>query len=124
MHEANAPGHARETLGDRYDVTSTIRAGATARVVSALDRRLNRRVAIKIPRRAFTQKYKDFSTLFEKEAIVLSALPHPNIIPLYDCHETDLGPTLVMRFVERDLNRRMLDRLESGDAIKLLLSPV
>jgi serine/threonine protein kinase len=120
LHEATAPGHAPETLGDRYDVISTIRAGATARVVSALDRRLDRRVAIKIPRRAFTEKYKDFRTLFEKEAIVLSSLPHPNIIPLYDCHETDLGPALVMRFVEHDLGKRMIDRLESSSAIKIL----
>jgi len=58
-------------------------------VYRAIDTRLNRIVAIKVAREAFTDR-------FEREARAVAALNHPHICQLYD-----VGPNyLVMEFVD------------------------
>ncbi len=73
-------------------------------VYKARDTRLDRTVAIKVSKKAFSQR-------FEREARAVAALNHPNVCQLYD-----VGPDyLVMEFVEGapiasvDSTRKLLD---------------
>src|ERR1700733_89586 len=87
-----------------YEILSRIGAGGMGEVYKARDTRLDRTVAIKVSKEAFSQR-------FESEARTVAALNHPNICQLYD-----VGPDyLVMEFVEGapiasvDSTRKLLD---------------
>lgn len=87
-----------------YEILHPIGAGGMGEVYKARDTRLNRTVAIKVSKEAFSER-------FEREARAVSALNHPNICQLYD-----VGPNyLVMEFVEGapiasvDTIRKLLD---------------
>lgn len=72
-----------------YGILSLLGAGGMGEVWKARDTRLNRTVAIKVSRDQFTER-------FEREALAVAALNHPNI-----CHLYDVGPHyLVMEFIE------------------------
>jgi eukaryotic-like serine/threonine-protein kinase len=80
------------TLGP-YDVLSLIGAGGMGEVYRATDTRLRREVAIKISTEAFSER-------FEREALAVAALNHPNICTVHDVGANYLvmelieGPTL------------------------------
>ncbi len=87
-----------------YEILNPIGAGGMGEVYKARDTRLDRTVAIKVSKEAFSQR-------FEREARAVAALNHPNICQLYD-----VGPDyLVMEFVEGapiasvDSTRKLLD---------------
>src|SRR5450432_3909680 len=87
-----------------YEILNPIGAGGMGEVYKARDTRLDRTVAIKVSKEAFSQR-------FEREARAVAALNHPNICQLYD-----VGPDyLVMEFVEGssvsppDSARKLLD---------------
>ncbi len=87
-----------------YEIVSAIGAGGMGEVYRARDKRLDRIVAIKVSKEAFSER-------FEREARAVGALNHPNIGQLYD-----VGPDyLVMEFVEGapiasvDSMRKLLD---------------
>jgi serine/threonine protein kinase len=72
-----------------YRIDSFIAAGGMGEVYRATDIRLNRPVAIKVSAERFSER-------FEREALVIASLNHPNICTLYD-----VGPNyLVMEYVE------------------------
>lgn len=87
-----------------YEILSPIGAGGMGDVYKARDTRLDRIVAIKVAKEAFSER-------FEREARAVAALNHPNICQLYD-----VGPDyLVMEFIEGapiapvDSARKLLD---------------
>ena len=87
-----------------YEILNPIGAGGMGEVYKARDTRLDRTVAIKVSKEAFSER-------FEREARAVAALNHPNICQLYD-----VGPDyLVMEFVEGapiasvDSTRKLLD---------------
>ncbi|HEY3841213.1 MAG TPA: protein kinase, partial [Bryobacteraceae bacterium] len=95
-----APG----TCRGPYEIVSPIGAGGMGEVYKARDTRLDRTVALKISKEAFSER-------FGREARAVAALNHPNICQLYD-----VGPDyLVMEFVEGtpigpvDSTRKLLD---------------
>src|SRR5215472_12786262 len=95
-----APG---ERLGP-YEILTPIGSGGMGEVYKARDTRLDRIVAIKFSKEAFSER-------FEREARAVAALNHPNICQLYD-----VGPDyLVMEFVEGtpigsvDSTRKLVD---------------
>src|ERR671927_498483 len=72
-----------------YEILDSLGAGGMGKVYRAIDTRLRRQVAIKIPEARFSQR-------FEREARVIASLNHPNICQLHD-----VGPNyLVMELVE------------------------
>ena len=80
------------TSGSRlgpYEILNPIGAGGMGEVYKARDTRLDRVVAIKLSKEAFSER-------FEREARAIAALNHNNICQLYDVG-TDY---LVMEFVE------------------------
>src|SRR4051812_28875841 len=87
-----------------YQILNPIGAGGMGEVYKARDTRLDRIVAIKFCREAFSER-------FEREARAVAALNHPNI-----CQLNDVGPDyLVMEFVEGtpiasvDSTRKLVD---------------
>ncbi|MFM9964256.1 MAG: protein kinase domain-containing protein [Planctomycetaceae bacterium] len=81
----------------RYRVERRLGQGGFGAVYLAMDDELNRRVAIKVPRRlAETQlaEYRD-------EAQKLAKLEHPGVVPIYDIgHTTEFPVFLVTKFIE------------------------
>lgn len=75
-------------LGEHYEVEGEIGRGGMAVVYRALDRRLNRRVAIKVlpPELAYDPAIR---TRFTREAQTAAQLSHPHIVPIYDVGERD-----------------------------------
>ncbi len=72
-----------------YEILALIGAGGMGEVYKARDTRLNRLVAIKVAQERFPER-------FEREALAVAALNHPNICQLYD-----VGPDyLVMELVD------------------------
>src|SRR5579864_5991645 len=87
-----------------YEILNPIGGGGMGDVYKARDTRLDRTVAIKLSKEAFSER-------FEREARAIAALNHPNICQLYD-----VGPNyLVMEFIEGtpvasvDAARKLLD---------------
>ena len=77
-----------EKLGP-YEIVALIGKGGMGEVYRAHDSRLKRDVAIKISAERFSER-------FEREALAVAALNHPNICTLYD-----VGPNyLVMEYIE------------------------
>src|SRR5580700_11023381 len=87
-----------------FEILAQLGAGGMGEVYKARDTRLDRIVAVKTSRQAFTER-------FEREARAIAALNHPNICQLYD-----VGPDyLVMEFIDgypvepADSPRKVLD---------------
>ena len=103
-------------LGDRYDVGQVIGRGGMAEVYEGTDRRLNRRVAIKVLRPDLARDPM-FQERFRREAQSAAGLDHPNIVAIYDTGEDLIGdgpnqvsvPYIVMEFVDGVTLRHMLN---------------
>jgi len=69
-------------VGDQYDVETEVGRGGMSIVYRALDRRLNRHVAIKVlpPEFAFDPAVRE---RFRREAQTAAQLNHPNIVPIH-----------------------------------------
>src|SRR5580704_12369828 len=87
-----------------YEILNLIGAGGMGEVYQARDTRLDRTVAVKVSKEAFSER-------FEREARAVAALNHPNICALYDVGRN----YLVMEFIEGtpiapvDTTRKLLD---------------
>ena len=103
-------------LGDRYDVGQVIGRGGMAEVYEGTDRRLNRRVAIKVLRPDLARDPM-FQERFRREAQSAAGLNHPNIVAIYDTGEDLIGdgpnqvsvPYIVMEFVDGVTLRHMFN---------------
>ena len=73
-------------LGDRYTVGQVIGRGGMAEVYEGTDRRLNRKVAIKVLRPDLARDPL-FQERFRREAQSAAGLNHPNIVAIYDTGE-------------------------------------
>src|SRR5512145_2985488 len=82
-----------------YQVLSFISRGGMGEVYLAEDRRLSRKVALKLlPLSATTDQ--DRLRRFEQEARAASALNHPNIITIYEIQEYAGSHVIATEFVE------------------------
>ncbi|MBI2932848.1 MAG: protein kinase [Planctomycetes bacterium] len=78
----------------RYEILEELGGGGTAVVYRARDRVLQREVAIKVLRREVAQNAKAVARM-RREARIIAALTHPNIVRLYDVEEEALVMELV-----------------------------
>ncbi len=91
---AEAPGSST-----RYQIETRLGEGAVAVVYRAMDRELQRPVAIKVLRQV--SALNDVARKrFHREAQVAGGLSHPNIIAVHDSGEVGGQPYLVMELVE------------------------
>jgi serine/threonine-protein kinase len=81
-----------------YEVVEKLGAGGMGDIYKALDRRLNRSVAIKVLSTASTGD-PDRRRRFIQEAQAASGLNHPNIITIYDIVSQEDTEFMVMEFV-------------------------
>jgi serine/threonine-protein kinase len=89
----------QHVLGGEFQLLDRLGEGGFARVYKALDRRLDRIVAIKVIQPELVGA-ELFVTSFRKEGIALAKLRHPGIVPIYDIRERGGLIYYVMPFVE------------------------
>src|SRR5579862_3353716 len=111
------------TLG-RYELRCRIAQGGMSEVYLAYDRRVKRRVAVKV----LYGSNEPFVRCFESEALAIGTLSHDHILPLYDFGEQRPWYYLVMPYVEggtlRDylLKRGCLTLEEAGSFLEQIAS--
>jgi serine/threonine protein kinase len=81
-----------------YDIEGLIATGGMGAVYQALQRSLDRTVAIKILPQEFSQD-EAFCTIFEAEAKAMAKLNHPNLIGVYDFGEVAGMLYIIMEYV-------------------------
>ncbi len=86
-------------LSGRYEIMSRIGIGGMADVYKAVDRVLNRYVAVKVLKREFRED-ENFVKKFWSEAQSAAGLQHPNIVNVYDVAEDRGLYYIVMELVE------------------------
>ncbi len=86
-------------LDQRYELLEHLGSGAMASVWRAHDRRLDREVAIKMLSEQLASD-SAFRQRFEREAIHVASLKHPNIVTVYDAGNEGDTYYIVMELVE------------------------
>ncbi len=83
----------------RYELTHLIARGGMAQVYRAMDRQLDRPVALKV---LFPELSVDrtFVERFRREAQAAANLSHPNIVPVFDWGEDDGAYFIVMEYID------------------------
>ena len=96
-------------VGDRYIIEAELGRGGMSVVYRALDRRLHRRVAVKVlpPELAFNAEVRE---RFQREAQTAAQLNHPHIVPIYTVDERDGVVYFVMALVEGESVAAILRR--------------
>ncbi|GAB4513838.1 MAG: hypothetical protein OHK0046_15060 [Anaerolineae bacterium] len=108
----------------QYRLTEHIANGGMATIFKAYQPRLDRHVAIKVMHEMFTAD-ETFQARFEREARVVAALDHPNIVPVYDFAEYLGRPYLVMKFIEGLTLKALLEKTSlSPQEVLQLITPV
>lgn len=90
-----------------YTIESLLGSGGMGEVYLAREVKLNRRVALKILPRHFVAD-AERAARFEREALALSALNHPNLATVYEVGEAGGLHFIAMEFVEGQTLRSMI----------------
>jgi serine/threonine protein kinase len=93
-----------------YEITAPIGAGGMGEVYRATDTKLKREVAIKVLPDDVAGD-PDRLARFEREALVLASLNHPNIASIYGLEESGGVPCLVLELVD---GQTLAERLAAG----------
>ena len=105
---------AGRTLG-KYRLIEQLGRGGFASVYKAYQERLNRYIAIKVLHPHLVEG-EDFLVRFEREAIAVAALRHPNIVIVHDFDvETDIY-YMVMEFINGQSLKERLEQLNASGA--------
>jgi serine/threonine protein kinase len=89
----------------RYHFLHLLGSGGMGEVYLAEDDRIGQQIAIKVikaelgPIPAEARTAKDAPRLFQREAKAIVKLDHPNILPLYDYGETQIGDVMLVYLV-------------------------
>ena len=97
------------TIG-AYTVIGPLGAGGMGEVYQARDTRLNRTVAIKLLKEHLLGN-TEHALRFEREAMTIAGLSHPNICVLHDVGQHEGARYLVMEFLE---GQTLAERLREG----------
>ena len=105
-----------------YEVLSLIGKGGMGEVYVAVDKQLNRRVALKLLPLDYTRN-KDRLRRFQQEAQSASALNHPNILTIHELGEIEGQQFIATELVDGETLR---DRIKSGplsivDAVEITI---
>lgn len=103
-----ANSHSDDILGGRYRLENVLAEGGMAVVWRAYDLQLKREVAIKMLKESVIND-RMVAERFRREGIALAKLHHPHIMPVYDCIEEDDQVALVMRLIQGQSLRELLD---------------
>ena len=95
------------TLGDRYELVRQIGRGSSATVYEAIDRSLDRHVAVKVLHQQLSGD-PAFLERFRAESRAVAALSHPNVMAVHDWGEGE-QPYLVTELLHGGSLRAVLD---------------
>src|SRR5579863_484385 len=117
-HDSIAPG----TRLAHYEIVSMLGAGGMGEVYLAEDKRLRRKVALKMLSSELTRDERGLRR-FEHEAHAASALNHPNILTIHEFGQADGMHFIASEFIEGVTLRQRLakGRLELGTAIEIAI---
>ena|GEM_PF-1005047 len=103
-----------QALIQKYEVRGTLGSGAMGTVLEAMDRVIERRVAIKLVRRPSDTDAEglEAQARFRREAQAAGRLAHANIVSVYDYGESAEAAWIVMELVEGGSLKARLDRHE------------
>src|SRR5215831_6236049 len=90
-----------------YKIQGPLGAGGMGEVYRAKDTRLGRSVAIKVLPPAFSRD-PDRLQRFQREAQVVAALNHPNILAIHDFGEHEDSPYIVTELLDGETLRQRL----------------
>ena len=90
-----------------YEIIKQIGVGGMGEVYLALDKKLDRQVAVKILNEKFSQHESNLRR-FVSEAKAASALNHPNILTIYEFGEAEDAHFIVSEYVEGKTLREIL----------------
>ncbi|MCL2559369.1 MAG: protein kinase [Turicibacter sp.] len=88
-----------EVINSRYDIKMLIGDGGMANVYLAYDRILRKNVAIKMLRYELS-KDESFIKRFNREAMQVTKLEHPNVVKSYAVGEYNDQPFIVMEYIK------------------------
>lgn len=101
----------RELIEDRYELEELLGRGGFGEVWRATDRRVGRRVAVKI---GYPLTYED-TRRFEREASLAGSLAHPHIATIHDFGRTErTGRSAVFLVMELLPGRSLAEILDQG----------
>ena len=92
-----------------YRIIEQLGQGGMATVFKAYHPNLDRYVAIKVLHPAFKLD-PQFLERFQREARVVAKLDHPNIVPVFDYADHNGQSYLVMKFIEGETLKAVIDR--------------
>ena len=93
----------------RYEIISLAGEGGMGEVYLASDRQMNRKVALKLLPRHFTQS-ADRVARFGRESRAASALNHPNIVTIYEIGHDRGMHFIASEFIEGETLRKRINR--------------
>jgi serine/threonine protein kinase len=93
-----------------YEIVAELGAGGMGKVYKALDRRLDRTVAIKVMSAPLNGD-QEAKARFEREARAIAQMQHPHICTLYDVGDQETTAFLVMEYLEGE---SLAERLRRG----------
>ncbi len=119
VRESAGPDLIGQSIG-RYQITALLGSGGMGEVFQAQDTMLQRKVALKLLPRQFTQDPTRVRR-FEQEARAASALNHPHIITIYEIGEAAGTRFIATELVEGQTLRELIDgpRLEIAEILKI-----
>ena len=117
--EALQPG---DLIGGRYEILQLLGEGGMGAVYKALDREVERTVALKLIRPELASNPAILAR-FKQELLTAHQVTHKNVIRIYDLAEADGVKFITMEFVEgSDLRRILIDngKLPPSRAIEII----
>jgi tRNA A-37 threonylcarbamoyl transferase component Bud32/tetratricopeptide (TPR) repeat protein len=114
-----SPPWSERTIGP-YTLEKRLGAGGMGEVFQAYDRRLDRRVAVKLIRSAQAAD-TTARERFHREARAAARLSHPAIVQVFDLFEADSREAIVMELIDGEPLARRLARgpLPTSEAVRL-----
>jgi serine/threonine-protein kinase len=101
-------------VGGTYRIDGVLGVGGMGVVASALDERLERRVAIKFVKSSM-MRLPQMKDLFAEEARAMARLQHPNVLAVYTFGEHGGTPYFAMEFVDGQTAEQWLHGHAEGD---------
>lgn len=96
-------------LDNRYELLEVIGMGGMAVVYKAMDRRLNRLVAIKVLKSEYFND-ADFRRRFHAESQAVAMMSHPNIVNVFDVSKNDGVDYIVMELIDGITLKQYMER--------------
>jgi eukaryotic-like serine/threonine-protein kinase len=109
-------------LGQRYEIVAMLGEGGMGAVYKAMDRELNRPVALKVIRPELARN-KAIIERFKQELLLAREVTHRNVIRIYDLGEADRMKFITMEYVEGEDLRALLLRkkkLTPEEAVEII----